>query len=121
VCSGFIGHNEVVRVVYDPAKVSYETLLKALWESHDPTHGIRQGNDVGRQYRSGVYVYDAVQRAAGQWSLQSYQERLRKAGHGKITTEMLEALEFFCAEDCHQNIRVVCMELGSSLPKLHLS
>lgn len=80
VCSGYTDHNEVVRVVYDPAKVSYETLLKAFWESHDPTQGMRQGNDVGTQYRSGVYVYDSEQRAVTEKSLVAYQERFSKAG-----------------------------------------
>ena len=78
VCSGYTAHNEVVRVVYDPRKVSYETLLKTFWESHDPTQGMRQGGDVGTQYRSGIYVYDAEQRAAAQASLKSYGERLKK-------------------------------------------
>jgi peptide-methionine (S)-S-oxide reductase len=102
VCSGFTAHNEVVRVVYDPGKVSYETLLKTFWESHDPTQGMRQGNDVGTQYRSGIYVYDAEQRAAAEKTLAAYQERLTKAGHGKITTEILDAPEFYYAEDYHQ-------------------
>ena len=102
VCSGYTGHNEVVRVVYDPRKVSYETLLKTFWESHDPTQGMRQGGDVGTQYRSGIYVYDAEQRAAAQASLKSYGERLKKAGHGAITTEIQDAPEFYYAEDYHQ-------------------
>jgi peptide-methionine (S)-S-oxide reductase len=102
VCSGYTGHNEVVRVVYDPAKVSYETLLKTFWESHDPTQGMRQGNDIGTQYRSGIYVYDAEQRAAAQKSLQAYQARLTHAGYGKITTEILDAPEFYYAEEYHQ-------------------
>jgi peptide-methionine (S)-S-oxide reductase len=102
VCSGYTGHNEVVRVVYDPKKVSYETLLKTFWESHDPTHGMRQGNDVGTQYRSGIYFYDAEQRAAAEASLRNYGERLRRAGHGAITTEILDAPEFYCAEEYHQ-------------------
>ena len=102
VCSGYTAHNEVVRVVYDPKKISYETLLKTFWESHDPTQGMRQGNDIGTQYRSGVYFYDAEQRAAAEKTLQAYQERLTKAGHGKITTEILKAPEFYYAEDYHQ-------------------
>jgi peptide-methionine (S)-S-oxide reductase len=102
VCSGYTGHNEVVRVVYDPSKVSFETLLKTFWESHDPTQGMRQGNDVGTQYRSGIYVHDAEQRAAAEKSLQVYQERLTKAGYGKISTEILDAPEYFYAEDYHQ-------------------
>jgi peptide-methionine (S)-S-oxide reductase len=102
VCSGYTAHNEVVRVVYDPKKISYETLLKTFWESHDPTQGMRQGNDVGTQYRSGIYFYDDEQRAAAEKTQQAYQERLTKAGHGKITTEILQAPEFFYAEDYHQ-------------------
>lgn len=102
VCSGYTAHNEVVRVVYDPSKVSYDTLLKTFWENHDPTQGMRQGNDVGTQYRSGIYVYDAEQKAAAERSLAAYQERLTKAGHGKITTEVLDAPEFYYAEDYHQ-------------------
>ena len=102
VCSGYTAHNEVVRVVYDPKQISYETLLKTFWESHDPTQGMRQGNDIGTQYRSGIYVYDAEQRAAAEKSQQAYQDRLTKAGHGKITTEILQAPEFYYAEDYHQ-------------------
>jgi peptide-methionine (S)-S-oxide reductase len=102
VCTGYTGHNEVVRVVYDPTKISYEMLLKTFWESHDPTQGMRQGNDVGTQYRSGIYVYDAEQRAAAEKSLQAYQQRLTNAGYGKITTEILEAPQFYYAEDYHQ-------------------
>jgi peptide-methionine (S)-S-oxide reductase len=102
VCSGYTAHNEVVRVVYDPKKISYETLLKTFWESHDPTQGMRQGNDVGTQYRSGIYFYDAEQRAAAEKSQQAYQERLTQAGHGNITTEILQAPEFYYAEDYHQ-------------------
>ena len=88
--------------MYDPRKVSYETLLKTFWESHDPTQGMRQGGDVGTQYRSGIYVYDAEQRAAAQASLKSYGERLKKAGHGAITTEIRDVPEFYYAEDYHQ-------------------
>lgn len=102
VCSGYTGHNEVVRVVYDPKKVSYETLLKTFWESHDPTQGMRQGGDVGTQYRSGIYVYDAEQTEAAQESLRAYQVRLKQAGYGEITTEVLDAPEFYYAEDYHQ-------------------
>jgi peptide-methionine (S)-S-oxide reductase len=102
VCSGYTGHNEVVRVVYDPKKISYETLLKTFWESHDPTQGMRQGNDVGTQYRSGIYVYDAEQREAAEASLRTYQTRLQQAGHGGITTEVIDAPEFYYAEDYHQ-------------------
>lgn len=102
VCSGYTGHNEVVQVVYDPKKVSYETLLKAFWESHNPTQGMRQGNDVGTQYRSGIYVHDAEQRAAAEKSKERYAAELKKAGYGAITTEILEAPEFFYAEEYHQ-------------------
>jgi peptide-methionine (S)-S-oxide reductase len=102
VCSGYTGHNEVVRVVYDPKKVSYEQLLKTFWESHDPTQGMRQGNDIGTQYRSGIYVYDAEQRAAAEASLRHYAEQLQGSGYGKITTEILDAPEFYYAEDYHQ-------------------
>jgi peptide-methionine (S)-S-oxide reductase len=102
VCSGYTGHNEVVQVVYDPRKVSYETLLKAFWESHDPTQGMRQGGDVGTQYRSGIYTFDAEQRAAAEASLKTYQSRLQQAGQGKISTEILDAPKFYYAEDYHQ-------------------
>lgn len=102
VCSGYTGHNEVVRVVYDPRKVGYETLLKTFWESHDPTQGMRQGSDVGTQYRSGIYVHDAGQRGAAEASLKSYAQSLQGAGHGAITTEILDAPEFYYAEDYHQ-------------------
>ena len=102
VCSGMTGHNEVVRVVFDPEKVTYEQLLKVFWESHDPTQGMAQGNDQGTQYRSGVYVYDAVQREAAERSRDAYGKALREAGHGAITTEILDAPEFYYAEDYHQ-------------------
>jgi len=102
VCSGATGHNEVVQVVYDPAQVSYEKLLSVFWESHDPTQGMRQGNDAGTQYRSGIYTTDADQAAAADKSKQIYGERLKAAGHPAITTEILEAPEFFYAEDYHQ-------------------
>jgi peptide-methionine (S)-S-oxide reductase len=102
VCTGQTGHNEVVRVVYDPQKVSYETLLKTFWESHDPTQGMRQGNDVGTQYRSGIYVYDAAQRTAAEKSRDVYAGELKKAGYGAITTEIIDAPEFYYAEDYHQ-------------------
>jgi peptide-methionine (S)-S-oxide reductase len=102
VCTGMTGHNEVVLVVFDPTQVSYETLLKTFWESHDPTQGMRQGNDVGTQYRSGIYYYTAAQRAAAERSRDAYQAELSKAGHGRITTEILEAPEFYYAEDYHQ-------------------
>ena len=102
VCSGRTGHNEVVLVVFDPAQVTYETLLRVFWESHNPTQGMRQGNDVGTQYRSGIYVFDDAQRGAAKRSLDLYQERLRAEGHGDITTEILDAPAFYYAEDYHQ-------------------
>jgi peptide-methionine (S)-S-oxide reductase len=102
VCSGLTGHNEVVRVVYDPDDVDYDALLKVFWESHDPTQGMRQGNDVGTQYRSGVYWYDEVQRTAAKRSAATYGARLREAGFATVTTEILPAPEFYYAEDYHQ-------------------
>jgi peptide-methionine (S)-S-oxide reductase len=102
VCSGMTGHNEVVLVVYDPRQVSYDTLLKTFWENHDPTQAMRQGNDVGTQYRSGIYSYTDAQREAAERSREMYQERLRAGGYGRITTEIMEAPEFYYAEDYHQ-------------------
>jgi peptide-methionine (S)-S-oxide reductase len=102
VCSGMTGHAEVVLVVFDPTKVSYEQLLKAFWENHDPTQGMRQGNDIGTQYRSGIYYYDHAQRMAAERSRDEYQRRLSAAGYGAITTEILAAPEFYYAEDYHQ-------------------
>lgn len=102
VCTGYTGHNEVVLVVYDPQQITYEALLKTFWESHDPTQGMRQGNDIGTQYRSGIYVFDADQRAAAEASRAKYQEALNRAGYGPITTEILEAPPFYYAEDYHQ-------------------
>jgi peptide-methionine (S)-S-oxide reductase len=102
VCSGRTGHNEVVRVVYDPAKVSYEQLLKGFWEGHDPTQGMRQGADSGTQYRSGIYYYSPAQKTAAESSRDAYQRTLQKAGYGPITTEILPAPEFYYAEDYHQ-------------------
>jgi peptide-methionine (S)-S-oxide reductase len=102
VCSGRTGHAEVVRVVFDPARVSFEKLLGLFWENHDPTQGMRQGNDVGTQYRSGIYAHDAAQRDAALASRRAYQEALAAAGHGVITTEILDAPEFYYAEDYHQ-------------------
>lgn len=102
VCSGLTGHAEVVLVVFDPAKVRYEQLLAVFWESHDPTQGMRQGNDVGTQYRSGIYTFDAAQKAAAEASKRAYQERLTAAGLGEITTEILDAPTFYYAEDYHQ-------------------
>ena len=102
VCSGMTGHNEVVLVVYDPKKVSYEQLLKTFWESHNPTQGMRQGNDSGTQYRSGIYAYSQEQKKIAEASKDSYQQALKQAGYGDITTEILDAPEFYYAEDYHQ-------------------
>lgn len=102
VCSGGTGHNEVVRVVFDPKKISYQQLLKVFWENHDPTQGMRQGNDVGTQYRSGIYVTSPAQKAAAETSRAVFQTALTKAGHGQITTEILDAPAFYYAETYHQ-------------------
>jgi peptide-methionine (S)-S-oxide reductase len=102
VCTGMTGHNEVVLVVFDPKVVSYEGLLKVFWEGHDPTQGMRQGNDVGTQYRSGIYVYSPEQRRMAEASRDAYQRVLSAAGYGAITTEILEAPEFYYAEGYHQ-------------------
>ena len=102
VCSGMTGHNEVVLVIYDPAQVTYDKLLSVFWESHDPTQGMRQGNDAGTQYRSGIYTFGAEQAAAAEASKAMYQQRLKAAGHGEITTEVLPAPDFYYAEDYHQ-------------------
>jgi peptide-methionine (S)-S-oxide reductase len=102
VCSGMTGHTEVVLVVFHPGKISYEQLLKTFWENHDPTQGMRQGNDVGTQYRSGIYYYGDAQRAAAERTRDEYQRRLSAAGHGRITSEIIEAPEFYYAEDYHQ-------------------
>jgi peptide-methionine (S)-S-oxide reductase len=102
VCSGRTGHAEVVRVVFDPRRTSYEALLKIFWESHDPTQGMRQGNDVGTQYRSGIYTHSAGQREAALASRDAYQKLLAGAGHGEITSEILDAPEFYYAEGYHQ-------------------
>jgi peptide-methionine (S)-S-oxide reductase len=102
VCSGRTGHTEVVLVVFDPRAVSYATLLKAFWENHDPTQGMRQGNDAGTQYRSAIYTSDAAQAAAAASSREVYQGKLREAKHDDITTEIREAPAFFYAEDYHQ-------------------
>ena len=102
VCSGMTGHNEVVLVVFDPAKVSYATLLQVFWQAHDPTQGMRQGNDVGTQYRSGIYCYDEEQKAQALASREHYQQALLQAGRGMITTEIQAAPEFYYAEDYHQ-------------------
>lgn len=102
VCTGQTGHNEVVLVVFDPKVISYDTLLKTFWENHNPTQGMRQGNDVGTQYRSGIYTFSDAQQKAAEASKASYQEGLKAAGYGEITTEILPAPEFFFAEDYHQ-------------------
>lgn len=102
VCSGLTGHNEVVQVVFDPKVVSYEQILKTFWENHNPTQGMRQGNDVGTQYRSGIYVYSEAQRQLAEASKQAYQAALNAAGYGPITTEILDAPEYYYAEDYHQ-------------------
>jgi peptide-methionine (S)-S-oxide reductase len=102
VCSGLTDHAEVVRVVFDPRAVAYEELMRVFWESHDPTQGMRQGNDVGTQYRSGIYCYGEEQRRAAEDSRDRYRAALAAAGHGAITTEILDAPEFYYAEDYHQ-------------------
>ena len=102
VCSGMTGHNEVVRVVFDPTYIGYEKLLKLFWESHDPTQGMRQGNDIGTQYRSGIYYYTEAQQDAALSSREHYQERLTTAGRGQITTEIIPAPVFYYAEEYHQ-------------------
>ena len=102
VCSGQTNHNEVVLVVFDPAQVSFEALLKVFWENHDPTQGMRQGNDVGTQYRSGIYCADEAQRAAAERSRDAFQQRLTQAGYGEITSEILPMPAFYYAEDYHQ-------------------
>lgn len=102
VCSGQTGHNEVVLVTYDPGEIGYEDLLRVFWEGHDPTQGMRQGNDRGTQYRSGIYAFDASQRRAAEASNADYQERLRAAGYGPVTTEIRDAPPFYFAEDHHQ-------------------
>jgi peptide-methionine (S)-S-oxide reductase len=101
-CTQLTGHNEVVRVIYDPAVVSYEALLKLFWENHDPTQGMRQGNDMGSTYRSGIYTYSPAQEAAAKATKQVYQAALSAAGRGQITTEILPAPVFYYAEDYHQ-------------------
>jgi peptide-methionine (S)-S-oxide reductase len=102
VCSGRTGHNEVVLVVYDPNKISYEKLLKTFWENHDPTQGMRQGNDIGTQYRSGIYVFTPAQRKAAEESKAMYEKELKARRFGAVTTEILDAPPFFFAEDYHQ-------------------
>lgn len=102
VCSGYTGHNEVVLVVFDPVQTGYDDLLKLFWEAHDPTQGMRQGNDRGTQYRSGIYYFDATQQQAAEASKARFQEAMREAGHGLITTEILPAPAFYYAEEYHQ-------------------
>jgi peptide-methionine (S)-S-oxide reductase len=102
VCTGMTGHNEVVLVVFDPRIISYDDLLKVFWENHDPTQGMRQGNDAGTQYRSGIYVDNAEQQRAAEASRVAFQQQLTAAGYGSITTEIVPAPEFFYAEDYHQ-------------------
>jgi peptide-methionine (S)-S-oxide reductase len=102
VCTGLTGHNEVVLVVFDPKVISYSQLLKVFWESHNPTQGMRQGNDTGTQYRSGIYVYSPNQKQVAEASRIAYQQALNSAGYGQITTEILDAPEFYYAEDYHQ-------------------
>ena len=102
VCSGLTGHNEVVLAVFDPMRISYAELLKLFWEAHDPTQGMRQGNDLGTQYRSGVYVFDDEQRQAALASKSAYEQALADAGHGAVTTEIVDAPAFYYAEHYHQ-------------------
>lgn len=102
VCSGMTGHNEVVLVVYDPSKIQYRELLKVFWDSHDPTQGMRQGNDVGTQYRSGIYYFNAEQREQANHSKTSFQQSLKQAGYPEITTEIIQAPTFYYAEEYHQ-------------------
>ncbi len=102
VCTGKTGHNEVVRVVYDPSVISYDKLLQVFWEGHDPTQGMRQGNDRGTQYRSGIYTFNAAQKQAAEASRDAFAPRLTQAGYGAITTEIVDAPTFYFAEDYHQ-------------------
>ena len=102
VCTGKTGHNEVVRVIYDPSRISYDKLLQVFWENHDPTQGMRQGNDMGTQYRSGIYTYTLAQKAAAEASKLAFAPRLSEAGYGAITTEIKDAPDFYFAEDYHQ-------------------
>ncbi|AFZ02135.1 peptide-methionine (S)-S-oxide reductase MsrA [Calothrix sp. PCC 6303] len=102
VCSGMTGHNEVVRVVFNPKIISYAEILKTFWENHNPTQGMRQGNDTGTQYRSGIYTYSAEQKKLADASREAYQEALKQSGYGDITTEIIDAPEYYFAEDYHQ-------------------
>jgi peptide-methionine (S)-S-oxide reductase len=101
-CTGLTGHNEVVKIVFDPSRISFDEILKVFWESHDPTQGMRQGNDIGTTYRSGIYFYSDAQRVAAEASRAMYQKQLSAAGYGKITTEIIPASEFYYAEEYHQ-------------------
>jgi len=102
VCTGMTGHNEVVLVVFDPKVVAYDDLLKVFWENHDPTQGMRQGNDTGTQYRSGIYYFDEAQQRAAERTRDAFQGRLKASGYGAITTEIVPAPDFYYAEDYHQ-------------------
>jgi peptide-methionine (S)-S-oxide reductase len=102
LCTGLTGHNEVVRVVFDPSQTSFDAMLRVFWENHDPTQGMRQGNDAGTQYRSGMYTTSAAQRELALASRDAYQQRIAAAGYGEITTEILDAPEFYYAEAYHQ-------------------
>ncbi len=102
VCSGQTGHNEVILAVFDPQMISYEALLRVFWENHDPTQGMRQGNDVGTQYRSGIYCFDDEQQRIAEATKKAFQKSLNEAGYGAITTEIISAPEFYYAEDYHQ-------------------
>jgi len=102
VCTGMTGHNEAVLIVFDPRQIRYDELLKVFWENHDPTQGMRQGNDAGTQYRSGIYYFDEEQRRLAEASRSAFQQQLTRAGYGPITTELLPAPEFYYAEDYHQ-------------------
>ncbi|MGV2830625.1 peptide-methionine (S)-S-oxide reductase MsrA [Myxosarcina sp. GI1(2024)] len=108
VCTGMTGHNEVVLVVYDPEQISYRDLLKVFWESHDPTQGMRQGNDAGTQYRSGIYTFSEEQKRLAEASKEAYQQELNKSGYGEITTEIIDAPEFYYAEEYHQQYLSKC-------------
>ena len=101
-CTGLTGHNEVVKIVFDPSRISFDEILKVFWESHDPTQGMRQGNDIGTTYRSGIYFYSDAQRVAAEASRAMYKKQLSAAGYGKITTEIIPASEFYYAEEYHQ-------------------
>jgi len=102
VCTGMTGHNEVVLVIYDPSRLPYDQLLRVFWENHDPTQGMRQGNDYGTQYRSGIYTFDEEQQRTARSSQEMYEARLRAAGHSQVTTEIVPAPAFYYAEDYHQ-------------------